>query len=327
MGAYSVRRGGDAIVLRDEHHDASVSIAPSTGNLAFEMTVQGANVLHWPYASLAAFKARPEMCGIPFLGPWANRLDGQAFHANGKRYELDMTLGNVRGPYAIHGFLTTTDKWELLDADADAVSAWTASRLDFSREPAWMRQFPFAHVIEMTHRLQDGALAIELSIRNTGRERMPVSVGFHPYFVLPDSPRDEWAISLPARTRWLLAETKLPTGEREPIERLFPDPRSIALKNYDLDDLFSDLVRDSAGRAHFFVKGARRQLEVTFGPNWRGAVVWSPPGAGFICIEPMAGITNGMNLAHSGLYKEQQHVEPGEAWRESFWVKLLSLEP
>ena len=41
----------------------------------------------------------------------------------------------------------------------------------------------------------------------------------------------------------------------------------------------------------------------------------------FICIEPMAGITNAINLAHHGVYKELQVVQPLGVWRESFWVK------
>ena len=63
--------------------------------------------------TLADFKARPNATGIPFMGPWANRLDEQAFYANGKRYAFDMSLGNVRGAIPIHGFLTTTDQWQV----------------------------------------------------------------------------------------------------------------------------------------------------------------------------------------------------------------------
>ena len=44
-------------------------------------------------------------------------------------------------------------------------------------------------------------------------------------------------------------------------------------------------------------------------------------GRDFICFEPMAGITNALNLAHKGLYKELQSVPPGGTWQESFWVK------
>ena len=44
-------------------------------------------------------------------------------------------------------------------------------------------------------------------------------------------------------------------------------------------------------------------------------------GRPFICFEPMAGITNALNLAHKGLYKDLQSVPPGGTWQESFWVK------
>ena len=48
------------------------------------MKVKGHNVLRYPHASIEEFKAKPGSVGIPFLAPWANRLDEQAFYANGK---------------------------------------------------------------------------------------------------------------------------------------------------------------------------------------------------------------------------------------------------
>ena len=151
--------------------------------------------------------------------------------------------------------------------------------------------------------------------------------GFHPYFQLTDSPRDEWTVSIGARTRWLLAPTKVPTGVTQPIEQFFPNPQSIALKDYDLDDVFADLIRDSSGRAVMAVRGKTQKLEVLLGPRWRSAVVWAPkpaqPGQdrNFICFEPMAGVTNAMNLSQKGLYRELQSIAPGESWRESFWIR------
>ena len=38
----------------------------------------------------------------------------------------------------------------MIEAKADAASAWVTSRLEFYREPAWMKQWPFAHTIELT---------------------------------------------------------------------------------------------------------------------------------------------------------------------------------
>src|SRR4029453_14600630 len=161
---YSLRHSGDVVELQDLKTRTTVSIATSVGNIAFEMKVNGTNVLWWPFSTVEAFKANPAMSGIPFIGPWANRLDEQAFYANGKRYAFDIELGNVRGAIPIHGFLTTTSNWRLVGAKADAKSAWATSRLDFYKQPSWMKQFPFAHAIEMTYRLQGGSLEVATKV-------------------------------------------------------------------------------------------------------------------------------------------------------------------
>jgi aldose 1-epimerase len=226
-----------------------------------------------------------------------------------------------------------------------------------------MKQFPFAHTLEMTYRLQDGVLEVRTRIDNLSNEPMPVAVGFHPYFQLTDSTREEWTLSIGAKTQWLLAQNKIPTGETEPIQKFFPDPHAVALKDFDLDHVFGDLERDAQGRAVMSVKGKTQQLDVLLGPNYRSVVLYSPnpatarggggsgrgrglapaegaatspasgvsipltgapntaPNRGFIAFEPMAGITNSMNLAHKGLYKELQSVAPGGTWQESFWLR------
>ena len=76
------------------------------------------------------------------------------------------------------------------------------------------------------------------------------------------------------------------------------------------------------------VQGKSQRLDVVFGPNYRAAVVYAPlPAAAptqnreFICFEPMAGITDAMNLAQRGVYKELQSIAPGQSWQESFWVR------
>jgi aldose 1-epimerase len=339
---YRAERVGEVVRLEDTKAQTVVSILPSSGNKAFEMKVKGQNVLYFPFASVDDFKAKGAggFNGIPFLGPWANRLDEQAFYANGQRYGFDMQLGNVRGAIPIHGMVTTTDQWQVVDVKSDATGAWMTSRLDFYRNPAWMKQFPFAHTIDMTYRLHDGVLQVTTKIANLSTDPMPVAIGYHPYFQLTDSKREDWTISVGARAQWLLAENKVPTGQTEPIEKLFPDPTAIPLKDFDLDHVFGDLVRDSAGRSVMTLKGKSQRLDVLLGPNYRSVVIYAPkpaaappaPAAGrgrgagaqdrnYICFEPMAGITNAMNLAHKGLYKELQSIPPAGVWEESFWVR------
>ena len=319
---YSANRVGDAVQLQDARTQTVVSILPSVGNIAFEMKVKGQNVLYWPYQSIEEFKARPGMSGVPFLGPWIDKLDEQAFFANGRRHAFDMQLGNVRGEMPGHGFITTTDRWNLVEVKADADGAWATSRLDFYRQPMWIKQWPFAHTIEMTHRLRGGVLEVETVIVNMSAEPMPIAIGFHPYFQLTDSPRNAWTLSVGARTHWLLTSNTVPTGETEPIERFFPMPQSAALVDYGLDDVFTELVRDAQGRATIAVSGKSQRLEIGLGPNYRAVTIWSPKDRPFICIEPTAGIINALNLAARGLYKELQSVAPGGTWRERFWISV-----
>jgi aldose 1-epimerase len=189
---YSSQQSADVVQLHDTKTDTVVSILTAVGNIAFEMNVKGQNVLYWPYSSIEEFKAWPGMSGIPFVGPWIDRLDEPAFFANGRRYAFDMQLGNVRGEMPIHGFVTTTDQWKVVEARADSDAAWVTSRLEFYRQPTWMKQWPFAHAIEITHRLQDGVLEVQTTIVNMSAEPMPVAIGFDPYYQLTDSPRDDW---------------------------------------------------------------------------------------------------------------------------------------
>jgi aldose 1-epimerase len=323
---YSVHHEGEVIRLEDTGNQTIVSVMPSHGNSAFDMRVKGKKVLQFPYATVLEYKAGRGMSGIPFLAPWANRLDEPAFFANGKKYLFNLDLGNVSPGalnHPIHGFLTNASQWEVVEARSDANSAWVTSRLEFYRQPQWMAQFPFAHTIEMTYRLKDGTLEVLTRLHNLSAEPMPVAIGFHPYFQVNDAPRDEWTFGIAARTEWMLSKELIPTGETRPIEQFLPKPQGATLKGLALDHVFGDLIRDSSGKAVMWVRGKSEKIEVGFGPNYRSVVVYSPGGAGrdFICFEPMTGITNALNLAHRGVYRELQSIPPGETWQESFWVK------
>jgi aldose 1-epimerase len=356
---YEARRNGDIVQLEDKTSQTVVSIVTSVGNMAYEMKVKGHNILRFPFASVEDYKSRPpSRHGIPLLAPWGNRLDEQAFYANGKRYTFDMSLGNITGAVPIHGFMSLTDQWQIVELKHDGTAAWLTSRLDVYKQPAWMKQWPFAHTIEMTYRLAGGVLEVRTKVVNMSAEPMPVALGYHPWLQLTDSPRDEWTITVPARTRWLLSWQKVPTGETEPTDAFFTNFKG-ALKDYNIDDVFTDLVRDAQGRVTATLNGRSQQIEVTQGPNYRAMIVYSPnplgtgrgsqipppnpnppaaPGPGqtpaasppppnplatanFICIEPMAGITNALNLAHRGVYKELQSIPPGGTWQESFWIR------
>ena len=125
----------------------------------------------------------------------------------------------------------------------------------------------------MTYRVQDGALEVHTRIDSLSDEPMPVAIGFHPYFQLTDAPREDWRLSIGAKTHWLLDSRTIPTGLTEPITSLLPDPKNVLVKDVILDDIFTDLERDSQGRATVSAFGKTQQLDVVVGPKFKTILV------------------------------------------------------
>ncbi len=382
---YTARQDGDVVELADTTAQMNVSVVWSMSN-AWRIQVKGKDLVR-PSATLADFQARPGLNGMPLLAPFANRLDETAFYANGKKYNFDLEIGNVRGPIPGTGFVNGTKTWELVEFKADGGSAWVTCKLDFYKNSQFMKQFPFAHTITMTYRLADGTLEVRTRLDNLSNEPMPVVIGYHPIFELPDGNRNDWSVSADAKTHWIEIPQRLPTGETQPIENFFgADRTAIQLGKYALiDDVFTDLVRDANGRATMKLMYNGKELHTILGPKYKTVLMWSTPlggggggrggGAGrggqgqggppagggrpagpapatsgpfpvdpaqgvkvappavpspdggpapttrgFIAFEPMVAITNALNLAHKGVYKDLQSIPPGGSWEESFWV-------
>lgn len=307
------------IRLGDLLHGVEVSIVPSIGNRVYEMLVRGENILHCNFDSLSALKKDRHLNGIPFLAPWANRMP-EGFHANGKKYLFDVGFDSIRldqNGIPIHGMLTASPFWEVIDLGADSRSAHVTCRLEFWRHPDLMVNWPFAHDYEMTYRLADGVLETAVTVMNRSCDPMPVAVGFHPYFQLPGIPMEEAIAHIPVRRRVAMDDRMVATGETTPVGFT----NQVSLKERSLDDGFTDLLRTPDGRSVFSVEARGKKIEVAFGPRYSVAIVYAPPGQNFICFEPMSAITNGINLAYEGKYHELQTVAPGGHWEESFWIR------
>ena len=272
-----------------------------------------------------------------------------------------MELGNVRGPIPIHGYLSGANGWKVVEAKADARGAWV-THAGFYRNPAYMKQFPFAHTLTMTYRVANGALEVHTRIDNLSTEPMPVSIGFHPSFQLSDSKRSAWTLDVGAKTHLLLTDAKVPTGQTEAAAASSAgDPPAAPLRGADRRRLHRPRTRRSGARAHQHpgeTRGADHPMAPSSGPQSSGRRTPTPPRApgaapsagaapppptppvsvgppvplsateralpwdqGFVAIEPMVGITNAMNAAQEGRYKNLQSIPPGGAWEESFWVE------
>ncbi len=312
--------GIEVVRLSDDASESAASIVPSIGNIAYDFTVRGHSVLWTPYKSPVELKEKPVMGGIPLLAPWANRLSGNSYWVNGREYTINPDINNIRrdgSGHPIHG-LVLFAPWTVGELTATDLEGRVTSRLDLSKRPDWLAQFPFPHTLTLTHSLSDGRLTIRLQVTNQAQQPLPLSMGFHPYFRVPGGDRDHCQVNLPVRSKLKLGPEMLPTGEMEAWDA----DSTFGLAGRSFDDGFTDLVRTASGDAVFHAEGGGRFLEVGFGPRFRVAVLYAPPDHPYLCFEPMTAVTNAFNLAHEGRYDGLQEILPGESWEERFWVRV-----
>jgi aldose 1-epimerase len=329
VGNYSVVErvveGHSTYHLLDARRKMDLGIIPDIGNFAYEFKVNGKDVLIAPESLKAYIEKHWFGWGIPFLAPFANRIDHDYYYFQGKKYLLNDGLGNLlRVPPAnlvLHGLLVFEPHWEVLKTGgSDAAGAFITSRLEFYKYPDLMAQFPFAHVYEVTYRLKDGKLECTTKVTNVGKSVMPVHFGYHPYF-RPDGPRAEWTLGIGAQKHWIANDVLLPSGETEPTDRYLPGiTKSLKLGKQFIDSSFSDFKRDAQGWGHIWTKGKTEKIEVVYGKGFDYAVVYAPLDNTLICIEPETGPTNAFNLEHEGKFKSLVTLAPGKIFLATYWI-------
>jgi aldose 1-epimerase len=328
-GNYTVSRktveGHTTYHLLDARRKMDLGVVPDIGNFAYEFKVNGHDVLIPP----ASFKGYLEQhwfgSGIPFLAPFANRIDHDYYYFRDRKYLLNDGLGNVMrtpmGNLVLHGLLVFDPRWEVVQSGAsDKEGAFIVSHLDFYKYPDLMAQFPFAHTYDVTYRLRDGKLECTTKVSNVGNAVMPVHFGYHPYF-RPDGPRDAWTLGIGAQKHWIVDKVLIPTAETEPTETFLPGAAdSMALGKQFIDAGFSDFKRDGQGLGHIWAKGKTGKIEVVYGKEFDYAIVYAPLDNTLICIEPQTGPTNAFNMEHAGKFHGLTTLDPGKTFQATFWI-------
>ena len=199
-----------------------------------EYTVDGQPVLQ-PYPLEA-------MCdgahGAPLI-PWPNRLAGGRYTFGGVDYQV--ALSEPEKNNAIHGFLRWRS-WHPLRHEPDRVTM--ATRLHS------LEGYPFALDVEVDYILSDDGLEVRTTATNSGEQACPYGCGQHPYLSPGDGLVDDCTLHLDAATRITTDDQRqLPNG-RQPVQGTrydFRDGRRLA--DLQVDYAFTDLTRDSAGKA------------------------------------------------------------------------------
>ncbi len=244
--------------------------------------------------------------GIPFLYPWANRLAAFDYSALGRKVELDREsplLELDQNGLPIHGLLRRWSSWEV-EEGPDRLAA----TLDFGSEAELLEAFPFPHTLRLEVLLGDSTVEVSTTVAADRGEPVPVSFGFHPYFRLPGVPRQAWEIESPVSERLELDARMIPTSAGERAGDL-----DGPLGDRSFDDPFAGVDPTRP----FALAGPGRRIEATFDPNFPLAQIYSPPGAEFICFEPMTAPTNALRTG-----RDLPIVDAGQAFTATWTIAV-----
>src|SRR4051812_10521711 len=270
-------RDGDALRRR-----ARASFTPGLGMAGVSLRHGGEELLD-RRAGLSAYAERGAVMGIPILHPWANRLSGFEYAADGRAVRLPDGPPLVRCEehgLPIHGLLGGSPHWRLRSVAAEGDRARLAAELAFDAHPELLAAFPFPHTLGIEAVLDADGLTVATTLAATGAVPVPVAFGFHPYLRLPGRDRSAWQLDLPAR-RYLFTDVRgIPTGHHEDEH-----PARLRLGARGFDDGFDGI----ADGAEFSVAGGGRRLVVTFLTGYPAAQIFSPAGAPVVLFRPLTG--------------------------------------
>lgn len=284
------------VSLRDPSSELSAVYVPGAGMIATSLSDGGTELLG-QRRGLDAYLSAGKTMGIPLLFPWANRLSAKTYVVDGETVTLAPNAYGVRpdnNGLPIHGLLAAYPGWHVQQASDQSLTA----ELDFGAHPELLESFPFPHLVEVTVELRDRTLTVTTTVTPTTDKAVPLAYGYHPYLQLPDVPRPQWQIELPAMRHLVLDATGIPTGAT--AERpATAEPLG--------DTVFDDGFDDVGEGAVFAVSGGGRRLEVRFERGYPAAQVFAPAGEKVICFEPMAAPTDALRR---GGYRTAKPGEP-----------------
>lgn len=292
----STEKGIELVKLSSTLSDLAISIAVNIGNTLFSIKKNEKEYLYFPYL-LNEYKNISQLAGNPFMHPWANRLEGDFILFNHEKKEFPnaqkKSLYRDANNLPLHGLLLKSDKWKTKAIINQSDSISHIAIFEFC-EAEELAIFPFEHTIEMKTTLTENNVSIEILFINNSNQPMPLSSGFHPYFAINPTKKDDLKIEIPFANVILANESMIPNGDYLPKEMVFNgfNIHSISLGNNYFDHGFEGIIDFKKCT----VNQLDRKFEVNFGDFPIGQI-YAPNKMGkpYICIEPMLAKTNDLN--------------------------------
>ncbi|NCQ86567.1 MAG: aldose epimerase [Microcystis aeruginosa W13-18] len=260
--------------LKDEEADAYLEVVPARGGIITRWQICGEDIL---YLDRERFK-EPNLSvrgGVPILFPICGNLPDNTYQHQGRNYTLKQ-----------HGFARDLP-WQVSKQSTETAASLT---LELNSNPSTRQVYPFDFQLIFTYQLQGNSLKIHQKVINLSPEKMPFSIGLHPYFQVTDKTRLSFDI---------------PSSQ-------YLDQRSKTLHSYsghfdfnleEIDAAFPQITRHQSSFSDSY---HQRQIILGYDDLYTTIVFWTLKDKNYICLEPWSAPRNALNTGEHLTYLEPQ---------------------
>lgn len=239
------------------------TILPEKGATAISLQKDGKEFLYCDPENLASTE-RPRS-GIPFLFPIFGRLKEGKYTWEGKNYAME-----------IHGF-GHTSPWQVAEHTEDTL------QLVLEDSESSRSQYPFRFRVTLKFQVTEGALTIAQTYENRDTRPMPYNYGFHPYF-------------LTEKLENLRVETTADTFFDFAVGGKAFGHGSVRLTMPEGAPETGAAFMGVHGPTILHNEAEGKRLTMEFDDSIHTHVLWTQAGKRFLCVEPVNGTANGLNI-------------------------------
>ncbi len=238
----------------------------------------------------------------PVLFPFCGGLKDDRFTYQGNSYTV-----------AKHGFARFMQFEPIKVTPQSAVFCLTSNA-------ETLRQYPWAFELQISYTLRGGHLDIGYTVKNQSDDVMYMSIGSHEAYACPEGIEDYDLIFEKKETLRACALEGNLIAHRTDTVLLDSDTLPLYEKYFAVDAL---VFKDVKSR---FVTLRNRKTGKSVSVDFHGSdylLLWTKPGAGYLCIEPWTGIPPMVDAGDDITEKEGiTAVDPGEAFRVKHTIQF-----
>ena len=250
------------------------------------------------------WEGNPDFWGkhSPVLFPIVGTLKNNSFLYEGTQYHLSR-----------HGFARDMT-FELIEKKENSATFSIKSSMET------LKKYPFEFELQLIYTLHNSNLDIEYKVINTGKSKMPFSIGAHPAFALAGNFKNySIAFEKEEPLEYHLLENDLISSKTAIIQS---NQKQIPL-TYDLFENDALIFKKLQSNALTILEDSNPVLTVHF-EDFPSLGIWTKMNAPFLCIEPWFGYSD-TNENSGNLFEKEgiQVLDKDQTFQAKFSIEIL----